>query len=91
MFIHSHAVSSLSISSPPQLLLPPARGEGQQQPLEEITMNDQQEPREQTRTSEQTTAAAERWQPTQEELERLYLEQQRRLACPSCGDAPFLG
>ena len=27
----------------------------------------------------------------QERLRQLYLEQQRRLACPGCGEAPFLG
>jgi hypothetical protein len=25
------------------------------------------------------------------ELEALYLEQQKRLACPGCGESPFLG
>jgi predicted RNA-binding Zn-ribbon protein involved in translation (DUF1610 family) len=28
---------------------------------------------------------------TQEELRKLYEEQQSRLACPSCGEEPFLG
>jgi len=28
---------------------------------------------------------------SQEEMRRRYLEQQRRLACPGCGEAPFLG
>ncbi len=28
---------------------------------------------------------------SQEEIRRLYLEQQRRLACPGCGEEPFLG
>ncbi|TWU64525.1 hypothetical protein V7x_00690 [Crateriforma conspicua] len=27
----------------------------------------------------------------QERLQKLYLEQQRRLACPGCGESPFLG
>ncbi len=27
----------------------------------------------------------------QEEMRRRYLEQQRRLACPGCGEEPFLG
>ena len=30
---------------------------------------------------------AETTQPTQEELRRLYIEQQRRLACPGCGES----
>jgi hypothetical protein len=28
---------------------------------------------------------------TDEELYKAYLEQQRRLACPGCGEEPFLG
>lgn len=28
---------------------------------------------------------------TAEELQRLYEEQQRRLACPGCGEEPFIG
>jgi len=30
-------------------------------------------------------------QLSQEEMHKLYLEQQRRLACPGCGEEPFLG
>ena len=30
-------------------------------------------------------------QLSQEEMQRRYLEQQRRLACPGCGEEPFLG
>jgi hypothetical protein len=30
-------------------------------------------------------------QHSQEEMRRLYLEQQQRLACPGCGEEPFLG
>jgi hypothetical protein len=29
-------------------------------------------------------------QPSQQELSELYEEQQRRLACPSCGEEPFI-
>jgi|GEM_PF-1679833 len=30
-------------------------------------------------------------EPSQEEMERLYREQQQRLSCPGCGESPFLG
>jgi len=39
----------------------------------------------------QETARDAPQQLSQEEMRRLYLEQQRRLACPGCGEAPFLG
>lgn len=30
-------------------------------------------------------------EPSQEELRERYEQQQRRLACPACGEEPFLG
>lgn len=36
------------------------------------------------------TSAAEAVSHEQEQLFELYLEQQRRLCCPSCGDDPFI-
>ncbi len=33
----------------------------------------------------------ERIKMTAEEMQAAYLEQQRRLACPGCGESPFLG
>ncbi len=54
-------------------------------------MDDQQEPREDIDSTGQAVPAPDPSPPSQEELHRLYLEQQRRLACPGCGEAPFLG
>jgi len=41
--------------------------------------------------SSQETSRDESQQISQEELRRRYLEQQRRLACPGCGEEPFIG
>jgi hypothetical protein len=41
-----------------------------------------------SRSSEQIVPACEL---SQDELHERYQEQQQRLACPSCGEDPFLG
>ncbi len=41
--------------------------------------------------SSQETSRDEPQQISQEELRRRYLQQQRRLACPGCGEEPFIG
>ncbi len=49
-------------------------------------------------TQQQTASAASKeisledtQKLSQEEMRSRYLEQQRRLACPGCGEEPFLG
>jgi len=41
--------------------------------------------------SSQDTSRDVPQQPSQEEMRRRYLQQQQRLACPGCGEEPFLG
>ncbi len=44
-----------------------------------------------TSTDSQDTSRDVPQQPSQEEMQRRYLQQQQRLACPGCGEEPFLG
>ncbi len=41
--------------------------------------------------SQDTTSRDQTQRLSQEEMQRRYLEQQRRLACPGCAEEPFLG
>ena len=44
-----------------------------------------------TSASSQETSRDTRHELSQDELRRRYVEQQKRLACPGCGESPFLG
>jgi len=73
------------------------RGEGQEQieryggPIM-LRNDDKLDTQKQTAlTSSQETARDEAQQVSQDEFRRRYLEQQRRLACPGCGEEPFIG
>lgn len=79
------------------MFCPQTRGEGQNNlnryggPIMSQQKEHLDEPQQTDSTPSPETSRDASHELSPEEFRRRYLEQQRRLACPGCGEEPFLG